>query len=137
MEKKLDKSANFYRNSIRRINVDKEGRGKFTEYHLARLTKLTERSSQVPLLFEAYYNYLGHFTVISSKVVDGMLQKVMRFSDPHLDSVLEVFSNHYYLAYFPHYQITQRLIKLAEKDEETFKKLLVIFLNSPLIKFNK
>lgn len=36
----LDRAANFYRNSVRRINVDAQGRGKFTEHHLIRLTKL-------------------------------------------------------------------------------------------------
>ncbi len=37
----LDRAANFYRNTIRRININDKGRGKFTEHHLVRLTKLT------------------------------------------------------------------------------------------------
>ena len=36
-----DKMANFYRNSIRKINVNDKGRGKFTEHHLIQLIKLT------------------------------------------------------------------------------------------------
>jgi len=33
----------------------------------------------MPLTFEAYYNFLGHFTVISSTTVDKMLNKAMNF----------------------------------------------------------
>lgn len=69
----IDRAANFYRKSIRRININDKGRGKFTQHHLLRLIKLTEKIEQVPLLFEAYYNYLGHFTVISNSTVDKML----------------------------------------------------------------
>lgn len=78
-EQPLDRAANFYRNSVRKINIDGQGRGKFTEHALLRLVKLTESSQQVSLLFEAYYNYLGHHTVISSSTVDKMLSKVMDF----------------------------------------------------------
>lgn len=105
-EQELDRAANFYRNSIRRININDKGRGKFTQHHLLRLTKLTEKPEQVPLLFEAYYNYLGHFTVISNTTVDRMLQKAMSFEDAPLQSVLEIFSTHNYLTYFPHYRVT-------------------------------
>lgn len=69
----------FYRNSIRRINVNDKGRGKFTEHHLIKLTKLTENEHQLPLLFEGYYNFVGHFTVITNKTVDKMLIKAMSF----------------------------------------------------------
>lgn len=75
----LDRAENFYRNSIRRININDKGKGKFTEHHLIRLSKLTEKVSQLPLLFEGYYNYLGHFTVISSRTVDKMLEKALSF----------------------------------------------------------
>lgn len=69
----IDRAANFYRKSIRRININDKGRGKFTQHHLIRLIKLTDKIEQVPLLFEAYYNYLGHFTVINNSTVDKML----------------------------------------------------------------
>jgi hypothetical protein len=36
-----DRASSFYRNSIRRININDKGRGKFTEHHLLRLIKLT------------------------------------------------------------------------------------------------
>ena len=38
-----DRAATFYRNSIRRININDNGRGKFTEHHLLRLIKLTDK----------------------------------------------------------------------------------------------
>lgn len=73
------RNAIFYRTSIRRINIDSKGRGKFTQHHLLKLTALTKKPEQQALLFEAYYNYLGHFTIIDSKVVDKMLARVMSF----------------------------------------------------------
>lgn len=75
----MDRAANFYRNSIRRVNVNDKGKGKFTQHHLIRLIKLTDRVEQEPLLYEAYYNYLGHFTVIDSLTVDKMIEKAMSF----------------------------------------------------------
>lgn len=61
----------------------------------------------------------------------------MSFEEVPLQSVLDVYSVHNYLTYFPHYNTTQRFISLAQKDEEIYKKLLEVFLSSPLIKFNK
>jgi len=40
------RSAIFYRNSIRRINIDVRGRGKFTQHHLLKLTSLTKKAEQ-------------------------------------------------------------------------------------------
>lgn len=86
-----NRAANFYRNSIRRININDKGRGKFTEHHLLRLIKLTEGVEQEPLLFEAYYNYLGHFTIISSTTVDKMLLKALSFEGCSIDKIIEIF----------------------------------------------
>lgn len=87
-------------------------------------------------MFEAYYNYLGHFTVISSTTVDKMLAKSLAFEGSSLDKVIEIYENHNYLSYFPHYQVTHRLITLARSNPEHYHALLNIFINSPLIKFN-
>lgn len=46
-----DRAASFYRNTIRRVNTNEKGRGKFTEHHLLRLEQLVEKSEQEPLLF--------------------------------------------------------------------------------------
>lgn len=102
-----DRASSFYRNSIRRININDKGRGKFTEHHLLRLIKLTERAEQEPLLFEAYYNYLGHFTLISSTTVDKMLLKALSFDTCSLPKIIEVFENHNHLGYFPHFKVTK------------------------------
>lgn len=96
---------------MRKININDKGRGKFTEHHLLRLIKLTENVTQAPLLFEAYYNYLGHYTVISSTTVDKMLDKVLAFPETPLPSVLELLNNHNYLAYFPANRITHNVLK--------------------------
>jgi len=116
LDKGADRAANFYRNSVRRININDKGRGKFTEHHLVRLIKLTEHLDQTQLLFEAYYNYLGHFTVISNSTVDKMLLKVLTFPNFPLSSVLEVYQNHNYLAYYPGYAVTKQLLVVSESN---------------------
>jgi hypothetical protein len=73
---------------------------------LIRLIKLTEQASDVPLLFEAYYNYLGHFTLMKNSTVDKMLQKAMSIGEGELQKVLDVYGNHNYLGYFPSYKVT-------------------------------
>ena len=64
-------------------------------------------------MFEGYYNYLGHYTVISSKTVDRMIGKALTFEGEPLDPVLEVFNNHNYLSYFPSYETTLLTINAA------------------------
>ena len=66
-----------------------------------------------------------------------MLSKALTFEGESQDSVIDIFQNHIYLSYFPSYKVTLTLINSVEKDEDTFKKLLQIFLESPLIKFNQ
>ena len=107
-----DRAAIFYRNAVRRINIDSKGRGKFTESHLLRMIKLTQNVKQTPMLFEAYYNLLGHFTVMSNSTVDKLMLKVLSFEQFPLDAVLETFQNHNYLAYYPGYAVTKRLLVL-------------------------
>lgn len=104
---------------------------------MIRLTKLTQKPSQLPLLFEGYYNYLGHLTPISSRTVDRMLSKALSFEGEAHDSVLEVFQNHNYLSYFPSYEVTNALINSTEQDEANLIKLMLVFMHSPLIKFNQ
>lgn len=96
--------------------MNDKGRGKFTEHHLLRLIKLTEKVEQEPLLFEAYYNYLGHFTMISSTTVDKMLLKALSFQGCSLPKIIEIFQNHNHLGYFPHYSITKKTLQLAKQD---------------------
>lgn len=69
------------------------------------------------MLFEAYYNYLGHFTVISNSTVDKMLLKVLSFPTFPLDSVIELYQNHNYLAYYPSYAVTKQLLTLTQDEE--------------------
>ena len=88
-------------------------------------------------MFEGYYNYLGHFTVISSKTVDRMLEKAMSFEDASLDPILDIFHNHNYLSYFPSYETTFKFLSLAEKDSKTLYKFFYTLIHCPLIKFNK
>lgn len=131
------RAGGFYRNSIRKINVGDNGKGKFTEHHLIRLIKLTEQASDVPLLFEAYYNYLGHFTLMKNSTVDKMLHKAMSIEAVDLEKVLDVYGNHNHLGYFPSYQVTAEIIRLARANGDVYRKLLNVFLISPLIKFDK
>lgn len=101
-----------------------------------RLIKLTEKPEDEPLLYEAYYNYLGHFTLISSTTVDKMILKALSFPSPNLDSAIQIFENHNYLGYFPHYNVTAQLLKSATADEKAFHKLLEVLIANPLIKFD-
>jgi hypothetical protein len=91
----------------------------------------------VPLLFEAYYNYLGHFTLMQNSTVDKMLQKVMSFEEADLEKVLEVYANHNHLGYFPSYKVTAAVIQSTRANGDVYRKLLDILLISPLIKFDK
>ena len=40
----------------------------------------------------------------------------MNFEDAPLESILEVFSNHCYLGYFPKYSITLKFIQIASTN---------------------
>lgn len=69
-------------------------------------------------MYEAYYNYMGHFTLIPNKVVDSLVLRSILIGN-QVDKVLEIFSHHNYLAYFPHYDATMKFIRhlVAIKDQ--------------------
>jgi hypothetical protein len=75
----------------------------------------TEEHAKV--MYEAYYNYMGHFTLIPNKVVDSLVIKSIMIGN-QVEKVLEIFSHHNYLTYFPHYDATMKFIKhlVAIKD---------------------
>ena len=61
-------------------------------------------------MFEAYYNYMGHFTIIPNKVVDSLVIKALIIGN-QTEHVMEIFTHYDYLAYFPHYDATKKFIK--------------------------
>ena len=67
-----DRAAIFYLKTVRRINIDSKGRGKFTEHYLLRLIKPTQNVKQTPMVFEADYNLLGQITVMSNPTMDKL-----------------------------------------------------------------
>lgn len=54
----------------------KTERGKFNEQSLKIIMKRA-KPNDIKLLFEAYFNYLGHFTYISNTVVDDLIVKAL------------------------------------------------------------
>ena len=79
----------------------------------------------VELIFEAYYNYLGHYTPIENKTVDALLNKTASLAKidipkqpHHWGKVSEVLRNHEYLGYYPHYDTTINAAHLAKKAEK-------------------
>ena len=65
-----------------------------------------------------------------------MLAKSLAFEGCSLDKVIEIYENHNYLSYFPHYSITHRLLTLVKSNPEHYHTLMNILINSPLIKFD-
>ena len=53
---------------------------------------------------------MGHFTLIPNKVVDSLVIKAIQIGN-QVEKVLEIFSHHNYLAYFPHFDATNKVIK--------------------------
>jgi hypothetical protein len=65
-----------------------------------------------------------------------MLLKSLSFEGCSIDKAIEIFENHNYLGYFPHYSVTSKLIELTKANLEHYHVLLNVFIQSPLIKFN-
>lgn len=65
----------YYRNTIRRVNIRSNGRGKFTPYFLQKIINMSSTEEHAKIMYEAYYNYLGHFTLIPNAVVDELVFK--------------------------------------------------------------
>ena len=51
------------------------GNSKFNPFELHYMAKLTESPEEAELLFEAYYNFLGHNTKVSQKTTDIVVKK--------------------------------------------------------------
>ena len=88
-------------------------------------------------MFEAYYNYLGHFTQIPNKVVDELVFKAIALGN-QVEPILQIFTHHNYLTYFPHYDATNRFLKhlISTGNKENLDKMLRVLIRSPLIKIN-
>lgn len=65
-----------------------------------------------------------------------MMLKSLSFDGCSQDRIIELLENHNHLGYFPHYNVTKRIIEVLANDQQKFHKLLHIFINSPLIKFD-
>jgi len=63
---------------------------------------MSSTEEHAKIMFEAYFNYMGHFMLIPNKIVDSLVVKAIHIGN-QVDKVLEIFSHHNYLAYFPHY----------------------------------
>jgi len=74
---------------------------------------------------------------MKNSTVDKMLHKAMSIDAKDLERVLDVYGNHNHLGYFPSYEVTVELIRSARANGDVYRKLLNIFLISPLIKFDK
>lgn len=73
----VSNAAAFYRSSIGKVNMrGKTERGKFNEQSLKIIMKRA-KPNDIKLLFEAYFNYLGHFTYVSNTVVDDLIMKAL------------------------------------------------------------
>jgi hypothetical protein len=59
---------------------------------------------------------VGHFTIISSTTVDKMMLKSLSFDGSSQDRIIELLENHNHLGYFPHYNVTKRIIEVLAND---------------------
>lgn len=83
----VSNAAAFYRSSIGKVNMrGKTERGKFNEQSLKIIMKRA-KPNDVNLLFEAYFNYLGHFTKISNTCVDELVFKSLELVNSNEDAL--------------------------------------------------
>lgn len=67
----------MYRKTIRGLTVKKKTeRANFNEQSLVHIINLATKKD-IQLMYEAYYNYLGHFTPVSNKTVDSLITKTV------------------------------------------------------------
>jgi hypothetical protein len=121
----------FYRRSLRRLT---ENNGTFNHHHMIRFVKLLKTKKDVILAFEAFYNYLGRNVVMPNSTIDTFMIRAMDLLERDLnkeevktevdreatdnrivEKILEMWNRHEYLHYFPHYDVTQRMISVFMK----------------------
>jgi len=51
-------------------------------------------------VIEAYYNFKGHKTIFSNKIVDKLVNSSIEISKP--EKVFDILNFHHYLLYYPH-----------------------------------
>jgi hypothetical protein len=70
-------SGAFYRKMVRNLNFKKKtGRAIFHEQSLRQIIDTATRKD-LNLIFEAYYNFLGHYTLVSNTTVDALVKKAI------------------------------------------------------------
>ena len=80
---------------------------------------------------------IGNQNEMSNLIVDKMIMKLLKFDK--LEEVIEIFTYHQYLMYFPHYDITYSVLKKVlkeDKEGETIFNFMKILQKKHLIKLN-
>ena len=85
----------------------------------------------------AYYYFLNNCNVFSNTVIDRLIKRGVELGC--LEDVLEIFDNHCFLRYYPHYDVTLAATKALRKtgDVEHMLKWSRTLNSNPLIKLNE
>ena len=88
-------------------------------------------------MYNSMHNLLAHKNVYKNKTLDVFTKKGIELGN--LKEVIEIYQNHVYMKYYPHYEVTDLLVSKVMERNQNEEMLLLTFIlgSSPLVKLNE
>jgi len=90
----------YYDELLNATVVDEDGCYSIGPTHLSNMIDLIKNEEDLDTVIEAYYNFKGHKTIFSNKIVDKLVNSSIEISKP--EKVFDILNFHHYLLYYPH-----------------------------------
>ncbi|KAM3134297.1 hypothetical protein pb186bvf_013582 [Paramecium bursaria] len=123
---------NYYGSLLSVADMNKQGRLKIKDHQIHKYIKMTDESN-IKFAIEGFTNLYGHTINIKSSWVDDFMIKCIQYKEH--DYVLKFYEYHNTLRYFPHFDVTENLIKSL--DNTQILKLIQTLKKRDLIKVSE
>jgi len=90
----------YYDELLEMEYFDEDGEFNINPKHLSNMLDLVKTEEDMDTVIEAYYNFKGHKTDFSNRIVDKLIVTAVRLEKP--EKIFDILNYHNYLLYYPH-----------------------------------
>eukprot|EP00331_Platyophrya_macrostoma_P007289 CAMPEP_0176416908 /NCGR_PEP_ID=MMETSP0127-20121128/6597_1 /TAXON_ID=938130 /ORGANISM="Platyophrya macrostoma, Strain WH" /LENGTH=275 /DNA_ID=CAMNT_0017797015 /DNA_START=95 /DNA_END=918 /DNA_ORIENTATION=+ len=136
-QKKFNTPRDYYNQLLSFAEVNEKGLIKVESYHLTRMIEKCTTAEDIDVVFEAYYNLIGHRTKFQQTEVDLLVRKSVECKNiKHLSDLLKY---NRILMYYPHPQVLEEVIQHIQDENlaEELVQLGTVILDNETLKLSE
>lgn len=107
----------YYEELLNLEYIDEDGCYNLDPRHLSNMLDLIRDEEDLDTCIEAFYNFKGHRTMFSNKIIDKLIETSVSMTMPQ--KVFDIFNFHNYLMYYPARTTTSSVQNCLIKQNET------------------